>query len=232
MNINIVPATEPATEPATDKYGMSYVGVSTRPYYNLNIYVPPELRDMYIESARVHNNSIIQCLVNSCQGLEGTDFNAGFDLFCPEKIEVHGTSVKVDHKIACAMRKVEPGKLLFDMSLFENGKVTPVGAPNYPVGYYLYPRSSTGTKTPLRLCNSVGIIDSGYRGNIIAAFDVRPNEDDSESRQFSGIKKYQRLTQICPPDLCHPIYVNIIGDDVNELGNTLRGTGGFGSTGE
>ena len=36
------------------------------------------------------------------------------------------------------------------------------------IGYYLYPRSSI-SKTPLILANSVGIIDSGYRGNIKAA---------------------------------------------------------------
>ena len=40
-----------------------------------------------------------------------------------------------------------------------------------PCGYYLYPRSSTGSKTPLRLSNSIGVIDSGYRGNLIACFD-------------------------------------------------------------
>ena len=42
----------------------------------------------------------------------------------------------------------------------------------YYVSYYLYPRSSVSTKTPLRLANSVGIIDSGYRGNIKAVFDI------------------------------------------------------------
>ena len=39
-----------------------------------------------------------------------------------------------------------------------------------PTGYYSYPRSSI-SKTPLLLANNVGIIDSGYRGNIKVAFD-------------------------------------------------------------
>ena len=38
------------------------------------------------------------------------------------------------------------------------------------VSYYLYPRSSI-IKTPLRMSNSVGIIDAGYRGNIIGCVD-------------------------------------------------------------
>ena len=34
----------------------------------------------------------------------------------------------------------------------------------------MYPRSSI-YKTPLRLANNTGIIDSGYRGNLMGAFD-------------------------------------------------------------
>ena len=41
----------------------------------------------------------------------------------------------------------------------------------------MYPRSSMGSRTPLRMSNSVGIIDSGYRGNIIGIVDNRSNED-------------------------------------------------------
>ena len=41
----------------------------------------------------------------------------------------------------------------------------------FNTGYYMYPRSSL-SKTKLRLANSVGIIDSGYRGNLIGMFDL------------------------------------------------------------
>ena len=89
-----------------------------------------------------------------------------------------------------------------------------------PVGYFLYPRSSTGTKTPLRLANSVGVIDAGYRGNYIAAFDnIRPLD--------FKVEKEQRLVQICPPNLTYPLRVEL----VEELDETERGGGGFGSTG-
>ena len=88
---------------------------------------------------------------------------------------------------------------------------------------YLYPRSSTGSKTPLRLSNSVGIIDAGYRGNITALFDNWSNEDFT-------IKKADRVVQICAPNMTYPIYP-IMVSSVEELGLTKRGSGGFGSTG-
>ena len=89
----------------------------------------------------------------------------------------------------------------------------------------MYPRSSTGTKTPLRLSNSVGIIDSGYRGNIISAFDNRSNTGEA----FKVVKG-MRAVQICPPDLSYPIVVKLVESET-ELGVTNRGEGGFGSTG-
>ena len=85
----------------------------------------------------------------------------------------------------------------------------------------LYPRSSL-SKTPLRLANSVGIIDSGYRGNIIGMFDCRCDE--------YKINYMDRLVQICDPTMC-PIYVELVEKE-SDLGvNSTRGDGGFGSTG-
>jgi dUTP pyrophosphatase len=87
-----------------------------------------------------------------------------------------------------------------------------------PGGDYLYPRSSI-SKTPLGLANSVGIIDYGYRGEICAVvrnFSDKPFE----------IKQGERYFQLCAPDLT-PIEIRI----VQELDSSLRGTGGFGSTG-
>lgn len=86
----------------------------------------------------------------------------------------------------------------------------------YP--YYLYPRSSI-SKTPLMMANSVGIIDKDYRGHIMAK--VR-------NLGSTGYKvtKGTRLFQICSPDLS-PIKVKV----VDVLSTTIRGEGGFGSTG-
>jgi len=84
--------------------------------------------------------------------------------------------------------------------------------------YYLYPRSSI-SKTPLLMANNVGIIDAGYRGNIMAKL----RNLDNTSPYL--IKSGEKLFQICAPDL-KPINVEI----VNVLSDTKRGSGGFGST--
>ena len=87
------------------------------------------------------------------------------------------------------------------------------------VSYYLYPRSSI-SKTPLRMSNSVGIIDAGYRGNIIACVD------NIKSESYT-IKQGDRLFHICAGNL-EPIEFKL----VDTLSETQRGTGGFGSTGK
>jgi len=103
-----------------------------------------------------------------------------------------------------------------------------------PCGFYLYPRSSI-SKTRMRLANSVGIIDSGYRGDIIAAVDsigVFGSRDiwNIWKDTLSPIKKYDRYFQICSPNLS-PFIVHIVETE-EELGEqTARGAGGFGSTG-
>ena len=74
-------------------------------------------------------------------------------------------------------------------------------------------------QTPLRLSNSVGIIDAGYRGDIIACVDNIKNESYT-------ITQGDRLFQICAGNL-EPIEFQL----VNDLSNTQRGTSGFGSTG-
>ena len=75
------------------------------------------------------------------------------------------------------------------------------------------------SRTPLRLANSVGIIDAGYRGEICAIIDNIKDEPYS-------IECGTRLFQICSPTL-EPIEYDI----VNSLSETTRGVGGFGSTG-
>jgi dUTPase len=88
-----------------------------------------------------------------------------------------------------------------------------------------HPRSSI-SKTPLMLANHTGIIDSGYRGNLIGAF--RWLNDDANTRSYNVVQ-HTRLLQACHPTLC-PIYVVIVEDD--QLSSSERGAGGFGSTGK
>ena len=179
-----------------------------QPFYELKLWVAEEsgLRETYTDAIMKHNKVSIPCIYDSHMG----EFDAGFDLFCPVETVVGGrTTVKMNHMVKCAMDMYAPGE-------WSGGK---------PVGYYLYPRSSTGTKTPLRLANSVGIIDSGYRGNIIAAFDNRRSDGDGYV-----VGAFNRVVQICPPDISYPMVVTMVNSE-EELGETNRSAGGFGSTG-
>ena len=96
-----------------------------------------------------------------------------------------------------------------------------------PCGYYLYPRSSI-SKTKMRMSNSVGIIDAGYRGELIAAVDTIGVYGSEET--IGPIPKFDRYFQICAPNLS-PFSIRIVASE-NELGKTERGAGCFGSTGK
>jgi len=96
-------------------------------------------------------------------------------------------------------------------------------------GYYLYPRSSI-VKTSMRLANSVGIIDSGYRGEIMAVVDKHDTSNDWKTVLKRDCKQYDRLFQICAGDL-QPFRVEIVDNESELSGITERGCGGFGSTG-
>lgn len=131
--------------------------------------------------------------------------DAGIDLYVPETIIVNNTRAVffLDHQVICRMTKMNE----------KNEEIT--------VSYYLYPRSSI-SKTPFRLANSIGIIDSGYRGNIIAALDYNAEY---------VLEKGQRIVQLCSPTL-DPIQL-VVCDSKEEMDmNTARSTGGFGSTGK
>jgi len=87
--------------------------------------------------------------------------------------------------------------------------------------FWLLPRSSI-SKTPLRLANSVGLIDAGYRGKIMAPVD---NIVIGNCKITLG----QRIFQLASPDLLPWDEVRIVSEIPG--GATLRGAGGFGSTG-
>jgi len=141
-------------------------------------------------------NPVLTTVYNNHQHYNPGD--SGLDLFCPETITINpGETVKINLQIKCEALSDDRQR---------------------NVSYYLYPRSSI-IKTPLRLSNSVGIIDAGYRGDIIAYVDNIKNESYT-------ISQGDRLFQICAGNL-EPIEFQL----VNDLSNTQRGTSGFGSTG-
>jgi dUTP pyrophosphatase len=85
--------------------------------------------------------------------------------------------------------------------------------------YYLLPRSSI-SKTPLRMSNSIGLIDGGYRGEIMASCDNIKNYTYT-------ITKGERLFQLVAYN-SSPIKYTI----KDNLADSTRGHGGFGSTGK
>lgn len=87
-----------------------------------------------------------------------------------------------------------------------------------PKGYVglVFPRSSVSKLENFYLKNSVGVIDSGYRGEIMLRFNK------SHESYKVGDKVGQLI--IIP-------YPTIYLEEVEELSNTERGEGGFGSTG-
>ncbi len=97
----------------------------------------------------------------------------------------------------------------------------------------IFPRSSV-RKTGLMLSNSVGVCDSGYRGELQATFNkVFGSErmyDEMKVKEVQPNEYYKvgdRIAQI----IILP-YPQIEFEEVNELSNTERGEGGFGSTGK
>lgn len=90
-----------------------------------------------------------------------------------------------------------------------------------PEGFFgaIYPRSSTGIKKHLMLSNTVGIIDSDYRGEI-KLFVYNYGDSDVV------VKKGDRLAQM----IIQP-YLRVKVTKVDQLSQTKRGEGGFGSTG-
>lgn len=107
---------------------------------------------------------------------------------------------------------------------FEAGETKPIRfgiscEPDDGRAYYLFPRSSI-SKTPLRMSNSIGLIDGGYRGEIMAMCD------NIKTATYTA-EKGQRLFQLVATD-SSPIHYEL----ADELSETTRGAGGFGSTGQ
>ena len=159
-----------------------------------------ELRTKYIEVADAHNVAVSQ----------NNTPDSGFDLYVPTdaSFNTHYATTFIDMQVNVRM-------------IYQMGP----GPSPRNTGFYMYPRSSM-SKTPLMLANHTGIIDSGYRGNLIGAFRWLPIDDNSS---YTVIKD-TRLVQVCHPTLC-PVFVKVVSDVTEFELPTIRGEGGFGSTG-
>ena len=84
----------------------------------------------------------------------------------------------------------------------------------------IYARSSMGVKRGLAPANKVGVIDSDYRGEIRVVLL-------NHSKQVQTIAPGERVAQFVITPVLTPQY-----EEVEDLSDTARGAGGFGSTGK
>lgn len=90
-----------------------------------------------------------------------------------------------------------------------------------PAGYVglVYARSGLATKRGLAPANKVGVIDSDYRGELMVSLH---NHGTAEQTVEPG----ERVAQLVVAP-----YITAVFEEADELSDTVRGAGGFGSTG-
>lgn len=136
-----------------------------------------------------------------------TEGSVGADLVCPEDV-----SIPPFHMV-------------------EHGTLVPLGfSLDIPKGYcvYIYPRSSTGLKTPLMISNSVGVIDTDYKGELGLILT-------NLSRKTIKVAKGTALAQmvVVPKvsfELIVPRYRGRKASTYNPAEKAKKRNGGFGST--
>lgn len=95
-----------------------------------------------------------------------------------------------------------------------------IALPSAEFGAFVFPRSGIAVKHGIGLLNSVGVIDSDYRGEIMVGVI-------NQFRESYTIQPGERIAQmVIMPVSMMPVV------EVEELDDTQRGAGGFGSTGK
>lgn len=94
-----------------------------------------------------------------------------------------------------------------------------IDLPHGHVAGLVFPRSGLATNHGISLANAVGLIDSDYKGEIIVAVF-------NQSEREYTIKPGERVAQL----VFIPVF-RVAFEEVEELGDSGRGPGGFGSTG-
>jgi len=142
--------------------------------------------------------------------------------------------IKKLHPDAIVPRFATDGAACFDLHAIDSGQAAPVYpggsrvfrtglAFEMPSGHALmiYSRSGHGFKHGVRLSNVVGIVDSDYRGEVL----IKLHSDDAQADMLR-VSEGDRIAQAMIIELPH-VYFEVVDD----LSETARGEGGFGSTG-
>jgi len=139
--------------------------------------------------------------------------DAGLDLYCMEPTTITPVEVTCSINLGFSM-------VIVAITIVNHKPVST------PMAFMLLARSST-YKTGLMQCNCMGIIDAGYRGNLMVPVL-------SLSGHTIAVSQYDRLFQAVPFDGLGVDDVVILekGQDLSSMFPSDRGTGGFGSTGK
>lgn len=159
-------------------------------YILLQICADENLKEIYEKYSEKYNNLLLESTQNPSVFIDN-----GFDLYVPETI-VCEKLTKIDFQVKIQATHITESR-------------------KYPCGVKMYGRSSI-YKTPLRMANAVGVIDPGYRGNIIGMFDASEGV----------VEKHTRVVQLCGDA---PFFIQLV--DQTELSDSNRGINGFGSSG-
>jgi dUTP pyrophosphatase len=144
--------------------------------------------------------------------------NSGYDIYVKEDTIIKSTLyeteklyTQIGSNIKCEMLKI------YNEITIEENQIVNIKKIITNSGFLLLSRSSL-SNLGLSMPHSVGLIDSSYRGEILGRVF-------SFNKENTGVNKNDRLFQIVAPDLSE-FKVKF----VEELSNTARGSGGFGST--
>ena len=154
---------------------------------------------------------------NATVPTQGSEYAAGYDLYAcidePITIQPHET-VKIGTGIA-----ITPPEFEYCVPFRENPNIVKTIYTGINTFGAVFARRGLATKKGLRPANAVGVCDIDYTGEYIVAL-----HNDTNIPQT--VEPNERIAQ-----LVFIPYVTDTWQEVNELENTARGEGGFGSTG-
>ncbi len=142
------------------------------------------------------------------------------------KIKKVKDNAKVPHRATSGSAGLDLCACIDEPITLEGGDtaVIPTGIaialPSADYGAFVFPRSGIAVKHGIGLLNSVGVIDSDYRGEIMVGVI-------NQVKEAYTIQPGERIAQmVIMPVSMMPV------EEVSELDDTDRGAGGFGSTGK
>jgi hypothetical protein len=173
------------------------------PYYVLELYVSEKGRPFYEKMFEGKDGMLTR-----------NNDNAGVDLFCSE-------DVVIGQDTGVTMLDLGTRAKMYQVCHYEqgDGELMEVWIPQH---FWLAPRSSIW-KSGVTMANSMGVIDSSYRGILMGA--VLPYIKEVPIKIGAG----SRLFQILAPNMGHIKEVYLKSEA--SIDSSSRGSGGFGSSG-